>query len=66
MKTTKKICVLTAGICLLMTCRPSVGGMPGDSFSGEDPPQWVQWIREFDLGSNMIIVQKGSSIQDAL
>jgi len=49
-----------------MTCRPSVGGMPGDSFSGEDPPQWVQWIREFDLGSNMIIVQKGSSIQDAL
>ena len=68
MKTIKNIFSFTAVIGLLMTgVHPSGGVSTEDSSLTDEPyPLWAGLIGQLNPGSNIMIVQQGSSIQDAL
>jgi hypothetical protein len=61
---TNAFCI--AGIILLICCTHFEGISRGSSAAAEEVPPWFELISQWDLGSNIIIVQEGASIQDAV
>lgn len=67
MKTIKSTFLVALAIGMLMLfAQPSGGNSPEYLFPDEQVPPWVELINQLDPGSNIIIVQQGRSIQDAL
>lgn len=66
MKTLKKISFLIAGLSLLIGCSKFEKDLPFQTFSDNQVPEWTDLIKQIDLGSDIILVQKDGSIQDAI
>ncbi|MBN2863410.1 MAG: hypothetical protein JXN62_09635, partial [Bacteroidales bacterium] len=66
MKTLKRVLFFIAVIGMLIACSKFDEDLPLEIYSDNQTPEWTDLIKQIDFESNIILVQRDGSIQDAL